>query len=554
MYSKIESVRLLVALMKEHNIRNVVLSPGGRNIPIVHSLEQDDFFTCYSVVDERSAAYFAIGVAQMKKEPVAICCTSSVAASNYTPGITEAFYLHIPLLVITSDRHPYMLGQMENQMIDQVDMYKNFCRKCVNLPIVSNADDNWYCQRLINEAILELDHHGKGPVQINIPLAVDIEIFDAPKLPKVNPIKRLEYMRDVDGWKEKIKTLKSAKRIMVVCGESAPFDKEEKQAIEAFVKKYNCVVATEHVSNKTCDATLDLFGATQVMSIKQFADYLPDLVISLGGNYVSRIKNLLIRYPGQFEHWSITEDGMVCDMFKSLTTVFECTSKDFFQYYTENAPKLGSNNMKYHKLWEEYAQKAKLPEFAFSNAYAIENLAKRIPKKSLMHLGILNATRVMEHCEVADGVEAYSNIGAFGIDGSMSTFMGESVASGKLSFLVIGDLSFFYDMNALQIKHVDSNVRIMLINNSGAAEFHFFVGRERIPSINRHIAAEHGTSAKGWVESRGFKYLSAKNEQEYQAAIEEFVNPKSKVPIVMEVFTDKETDANNLKQFYRTFK
>ena len=156
MYSKIKNVQYLVQLLKEHGGHHMVLSPGARDIPISHSVEEDPFFTCYSVVDERSAAYFAIGLSQqLGNEIVAIVCTSSVAASNYMPGITEAFYLKVPLLVITCDRNPRLLGQMENQMIDQVDMFKNFCKKCVNLPLIEAPEDDWYCQRLVNEAILD---------------------------------------------------------------------------------------------------------------------------------------------------------------------------------------------------------------------------------------------------------------------------------------------------------------------------------------------------------------------------------------------------------------
>lgn len=556
MYSKIKSVQYLVALMKAHNVKHVVLSPGGRNIPIVHSLEQDEFFKCYSVVDERSAAYFAIGLSQqLGGEVVAICCTSSVAASNYMPGVTEAFYLNVPLLVITADRHPYMLGQMENQMIDQVDMFKNFCKMCVKLPMVNNADDEWYCQRVINEAILELKHHGSGPVQIDIPIAGGIGDFSEPELPKVKVINRLEYGRNEEGWKEKFNRLKNADRIMIICGERIPPTPKEVECITRFAKKYNCVIATEHISNMECPGCLDLFGAAQVIPLDQFDDFMPEIVISLGGNFVSRAKDILRLRPGKCEHWSITESGMVCDIFKSLTTVFECTPYDFFSYFSECATLTMSNNKKYYNMWADYAAKTALPDLPFGNSYVIKKLSEKIPAGAILHTGILNATRIMQHCPIEKDITSYSNIGAFGIDGSMSTFMGQSVIAGDTpAFLVIGDLSFFYDMNALQIKHIGKNVRILLVNNSGAAEFHFFMGEKVIPTLNRHIAAEHFTSARGWIESKNFNYYSAANKEEYDEVLDDFINPAQDRPAVLEVFTDKKSDAEMLKEFYGQFK
>ena len=556
MYTKTKNVQFLVALMKAHNVRHVVLSPGGRNVPINHCLEQDDFFTCYSVVDERSAAYFAIGLSQqLGGEVVGICCTSSVAASNYTPGITEAFYLGVPLLVITADRNPNMLGQLENQMIDQVDMFRNFCKKCVNLPVIKNHEDTWACQRMINEALLEIKHHGNGPVQINIPIVGGLAMFTEPKLPNVKVIRRLEYMRELDQWKEMAEKLKKAERIMVVCGERIPPRKKELDNIIKFAKKYNCMLATEHISNIECDGALDIFGAAQVIPADTFEEYLPDIVISLGGNFVSRIKNLLKGKAGKFEHWDVDEGGRICDMFKSLTTVFECTSAEFFDYFAGEATVMMSNNKRYYDQWAAYKKQTVYPDFAFSNSYAIKALSKKIPAKSLMHLGILNSTRIMQHCQVAEGVTAYSNIGAFGIDGSMSTFIGQSViASDKLCFLVIGDLSFFYDMNALQIRHLGKNVRIMLVNNSGAAEFHYFIGEKVIPTLNQHIAAEHFTSAKGWVESKNFRYYSARTADELDSVMDQFIDPSSDQPAFLEVFTDKKADAESLKAYYKKFK
>lgn len=547
-YTKSKNVLFLVALMKKHGVRHLVLSPGARNIPLVHSVETDDYFTCYSVVDERSAAYFAMGLSQRLNEPVAISCTSSVAASNYLPGITEAFHLHVPLLVLTADRNPHYVGQMENQMIDQVDMYGSVCKRCVNLPVIKDAEDEWYCQRLINEALLELRHHGSGPVQVNYPVFGGLSEFPVDELPEVQVIRRYEMGRSLKDWKECADVLASAKRILVICGEGSPSSRLD-DSLERFSAKYNCIVSVEHISNVHASCADDLFLAAQVIPVKEFVGFLPEVVITFGNNYVSRFKDLLRTQAGSFEHWAINASGEVCDTLKSQSKVFECDAEEFFDSMADLAPEGSENDMEYRNMWLRYDSCVPRANFKFSNAMAIQKLARLIPSGSLVHTGILNSTRIMQHYALSDGVDSYCNVGAYGIDGSMSTFFGQARATSSLCFLVLGDLSFFYDMNSLQIQGASNNIRIMVLNNSGAAEFHYFVGREKIPTINDYIAAQHNSSVRGWVESRGIRYLNASDEVSLIEALDTFVKP-SQTPVVLEVFTDKELDAKYLKGYY----
>lgn len=557
MFSKIGNVQIIVALMKEHGVRHIVLSAGTRHVPIAHSVENDPFFTCYSVVDERSAGYYALGLAKQLGEPVAIACTSSTATLNYSPPIAEAYYQNIPLLVLTGDRHPYRLHQLEDQMIDQVDMYRNYCKHCVNLPLVNNAEDEWYCQRLVNEALLELDHHGKGPVQINFPIASTIEdIADAsvPELPAVNVIRRLELSRRPEMWDQAFGKLKSAKRILVIVGEGAPLPQKDIDAISQFAERFNCIIAVEHVSNLTCRNSRDTFLTVAAMPFGKFKGMLPDVVITFGGNFISKWKARLRGQGGNFEHWCITESGKVCDPFKSLTRIFECTPGEFFAYFAAKGAGL-KNDCKYLNDMDKVTAGIDLPEIPYSNMMAIKMLSEKIQPNSMVHLSILNSVRIMQYFPLASGVTAYSNIGTDGIDGCMSTFLGSSrLDENRMSYLVIGDLSFFYDMNSVMLRDIKSNVRIMLVNNEGAAEFHYTMGEERLPNINVHIAAEHHKQARQWVESNGFNYLSARNEEELKQAIQAFSDPNAEGPMLLEVFTDKDFDGHNLRNFEAAIK
>lgn len=557
MYTKMINVQILISLMKKHNIKNIVLSAGTRHAPVARCVENDPFFKTYSIVDERSAGYFALGIARQTGEPVAIACTSSTATCNYLPAIAEAYHQNIPLLVLTGDRDPYLLGQLEDQMIDQPGMYEHFVKKTVDLPIVRYRSkyDFWYCERLVNEALLELTHHGKGPVHINfrvtgtVPEMIDDTIDE---LPQTKLIERISYNTKQEKWQECISELKSAKRILVICGMNNNVADIELEYMKKFFEKYNCVFSIEHMSNIKFDGALLTFMAAQTLSEAGFAETLmPDIVISLGGNFISALKGQLRANQRKFKHWSITETGEIVDCFYSLNKTFECSIEYFFKYFVENVQEDIKNNREYYTLWKEQIQKVKyIQNLEFTNMYAIENLSKKIPDNSILHLGILNSTRIMQHYELPEHIKVYSNIGTDGIDGSMSTFLGQAFSTDEQAFLVFGDLSFFYDMNSIGIRHIKNNVRIMMVNNGGGGEFHFTMGKERFAKLDEHIAASHNASAKEWVESRGFKYLSAKNKEEFNKNLEKFVNEDSDKPMFFEVFTDRDKDGKTLRELY----
>jgi len=552
MYSVIKNVQILIGLLKEYDIKHIITSPGGSSIPIVHSAENDDFFTCYSVVDERSAAYFAMGVSQKLGEPVAVVCTSGTAACNYLPAVTEAKYQNVPLVVITADKHPYYNRQLVTQVINQDELYQDKVKHSVSLPInIQNANDFWYCHRLINEALLELTHHGTGPVHINIPTIGSQSQFNIKKLPKVNAINRISYESTLDVWDEKIQELTSVKRVLVIFGQHSPYSEITMQHIEKFAEKYNCVLSIEHVSNIKCKGTLLTYPVTETSPIYAAKVAAPDLVISLGGNLTSyEMRNYLHHAKDSLAHWVIEESGYVKDPFRKLTDIFECTPAYFFNYFAENAPEYIINDKIYYNKWKVLLDDIKIQDLPFSNIYVSKGLAEHIPENSILHLGILNSTRHMQFFELDKSIEVYSNIGALGIDGSLSSFMGQASVCKGLSFLMIGDLSFFYDMNAARIKHIGNNVRILLVNNGGASEFHFYVGRKNIPSINDYISVKHNSTARGWVESCGFKYLAASTKEDFDSVITSLVAKESEHPILLEVFTDMEKDAEITRQLY----
>jgi 2-succinyl-5-enolpyruvyl-6-hydroxy-3-cyclohexene-1-carboxylate synthase len=536
MYTDIKNIQILIALLKKHDISHLVISSGSRMKDFVFSVESDPYFTCYSVVDERSAAYFAMGVAQELNKPVGMVCTSSTATCNYLPGITEAFYQGVPLVVMTGDKDPYLLGQMEDQMIQQVNMYDRVVKKSVNLPIVTTDEDFWYCERLINEALLELNHRGSGPVHINVPVMQHSRPLTVKELPAVRAIIRISLLENHPLLQEKLCELKSAQRILVIVGQNTKI--EDARPFELFFEKYNCIFYTEHMANLHIKGAFNL--AVLANTIASFDELLPDIIISFGGTI--GVYGLKGRLRGKkIRHWSINENGNIIDVFKSLDTIFECTPLQFFDYVTKHVDGSMKNDETYYSMWMDKYKQIQFPELPYSNVMVIKQFLEKMPENSLLHLSILNSIRVSHFFEVPPDTKVFANIGCDGIDGCMSTFLGQAVVSDRLSFLIIGDLSFFYDMNSIRIRHVKNNIRILLINNGGGGEF--YIG-PRPDTLDLHIAAKHEESAKGWVESVGFRYLEARTNEEFLNHVDEFVAIASDKPIFFEIFTDMKTDAD----------
>lgn len=543
MYTILENARIVIALLKKHNIRHIVISPGGSNIPIVQGVQQDPFFKCYSVVDERSAMYFAIGIYLQTGELVATSCTSAQATRNYLPGLTEAFYKRVPILAITMSKHPRYLGQDYMQCPIQTSLPVDSVKKSYNLPCINSEHDRALCVRTANEAMLELTHHGMGPVQLNIEeLDNETWVFDEniESLPDVRCIKRYSYWEDINN--EDLK----GKRIMVVIGEHRPFTTRQQEALDKFSLTHNVFVYTNHTSNYHGKFAINAHPVVFPMTQNAFMEkYKPDIVITIGGltgDYGIFFK-LSAAPEHSMEHWRINVDGTVVDTYAKLTRIYEMRFEDFFEKMTSTS----ESNHEYFHVWKTKSDtldySAPIP---LSNLYAAINLCKRIPANSYMNYAILNSLRVWNFVQIDPSIKAFSNLAAFGIDGCMSTAFGESVGINELSFLIIGDLAFYYDMNALGIRHIKNNVRILLCNNNGGMEFKLGNLQEKTV-VGSYISADnHFKNSKGWAETNGFYYISVTTTEEFDAAVNEFVSPSEK-PIIIEIFItpDDERTANS---------
>lgn len=548
------AVDILVEFLKHYGVRRFVLSPGMRNIPFVVALESDPFFICHSVVDERNAAFFALGMAQQCGEPVGLACTSGTAVSNYLSGLTEAYYSRTPLVAITCDRNPYALGQLETQKIDQPAALRSAVRYSCPLPVLKDDDDVWYFERLLNEAFTALRKEGGGPVHVNLPLVGETNaLWDSESRNRIGrQIKFIDYVpwNDDAAWEQKRCRLGTARKILVVMGQVFPGNHRLTEALTRFCARFKCPVLADNLSNFRCPEFIRAEAVAKGLTARSVDKLLPDVVITVGLNFQERIKDLFKAHAGACEHWGIDPDGIIRDCFKSQTAVFQCPPDVFFSRMADSPSGVAADS-RYLDFWRQAAAAASLPDLPYGNFKVVEEFCKAIPENALLHVGILNATRLTQFFDLPPGVSVFANVNAFGIDGCLPTFMGQAAATDRPAFLVAGDISFFYAMNALSIKHRRKNVHILVINNGGAAEFHIPPASHDIPTIDKHIGVAHARTAQAWAESQGYEYLSSSDLDTLPAAISRFVRPDNTSPVLLEVFTDMKADGEYCLQVYR---
>ena len=500
-------------------------------------MQDDSFFTCYSVVDERSALYFAIGLYLTTGEPIAVCCTSAQATRNYIPGLTEAFYKHVPILAITFSKHYRFIGQEYMQAPNQTSLPVDCVRKSYALPYVSNSEDEKYCVRLANEAMLEILHNVPAPVQLCVPmldneLGLDVEC----DLPEVKVIRRY-FKEDVN------KADLTGKRVLLVVGENRGI---EDSVIEQFAHNSNTCIYVNHLSNMRNRYTI--FGNLLLSIISQDEfdkNFAPDILITIGGQTGDYpLYHKLAESNVCFEHWRISLDGDIVDTYDHLTRVYECTVSEFFM----NLKQSHTNN-EYYEVWAKAVEDMTVDiELPLSNALAAQLLYKAIPEDSYVNFAILNSLRIWNLFPIQNRVKCFSNVGAFGIDGGLSTFIGQSVEMNNLCFMIIGDLAFFYDMNSLGIRHIKNNIRIILVNNAGGIEFKLGSSAEENKRIDRFIAGGgHYKDADGWASSNGFDYMRITDEIQLSNSVNKIVSPSEK-PILIEIIT---TDLNDGRAYQK---
>lgn len=541
-YTAEKNVQMLIFLMKAHGVKRVIASPGTTNVTLVASLQQDPYFELYSAADERSAAYMACGLAAECGEPVALSCTGATASRNYIPGLTEAYYRKLPVLAITSTQHTGRIGQLAPQVIDRSVIQNDIAVMSVQVPAIHDKEDEWDCNIKLNKALLALKHRGGGPVHINLTTTYcgDFSIKELPATRVIHRVMPGQVFPEI-----------RAGRIGIFVGAHMKWDAELTQAVDTFCEIYNGVVLCDHTSNYQGKYRIQYNLIAAQCKHYNETSYM-DLLIDMGemsGAYMAI-------YPQ--EVWRVNPDGEIRDTFRRLTRIFDMEERDFFFKYTKRKEKIQKDNSYYTKCRKNYDNiVGKISELPFSNAWMAQQTVKHIPENSILHLGILNSLRTWNFFELPRSVACYTNTGGFGIDGIVSTLIGASLANrNQLHFGVVGDLAFFYDLNAIGNRNVGSNIRILLVNNGCGTEFrnynHFAAQFGEEANSYMAAAGHYGQKSrvliKNYAENLGFEYLSAESKEEYLQNMEQFVNPNiTDKPILFEAFTDPADESEALK-------
>lgn len=539
-YTTERNVQIVLSLLKANGIKKIIASPGATNFTFVGSVQNDPYFEVYSCVDERSAAYIACGMAAESGEPVVLSCTGATASRNYYPGLSEAYYRKLPILAITSHQGTDRIGQLIFQNIDRRNLPYDIARISVELPIIKDDRDEEYVEREANKAILELRRNGGGPAHINL-ITTYSRDFSVRELPPVRAMQRFQ------AW-EKLPDMPKGK-IAVYVGSHNRFSDEQTRAIDRFCATHDALVICDHTSGYYGKyKLLPTLVQLQANAVSPFPTL--DLMIHIGEVSAATFAGTI---PTK-EIWRVSEDGELRDPFKKLTTVFQMSEESFFLHYSEEGGK-------HHEFIDHCKELfdgiyAGIPELPFSNIWMAMQLSSRLPKGSLFHIGVSNTRRSWNMFHLPEGVESVCNVGCCGIDGCVSSLIGASLVNpNRLCFGVVGDLTFFYDLNSLGNHHIGKNLRLMLINNGIGAEFR--LGSHRCNDFgddaNKYMAAQghFGNKSheliKHYAEDLGFRYLSANDKEEFLEALKEFASPElSDKSIILEVFTRHEDESEAL--------
>ena len=512
-YSNIINVNILTSLLVKHGICHAVVCPGSRNSALVHNFNECPAIRCFPVTDERSAGFYALGMSLAVHQPVVVCVTSGTALLNLLPAVAEAFYQHVPLVVVSADRPVQWIDQLDGQTLPQPDALGRFVAKAVSLPEPADDEQRWHCNRLVNEALM-MRH---APVHINVPISEPLFDYTVQSLPDERAIQLIPADVSAITMNHVAKMFMLAKRPMLIAGQPM---------------------------NPLLDEA--------VMEVGDNDDYVPDFVLYTGGSIVSKRAKRFLRKAKQ--SWVINWEGAVTDTFMNLTQVIQGDGEmvaDQIRFLQEQNPHpfvakwqqlLVSLRERVDTFVPDYSQMAAVKCFESAISDVIDQVEVHYANSTSIRLANIFARH-----------DVYCNRGVNGIEGSLSTAAGFSCVTEKIVFYVTGDLSFFYDQNALWNQNLRGNLRILLLNNGKGGIFNMLRGLEQSAARDRLVAAEHHTSAAGICRQNDIAYLSATDALQMEAGIRQLLTLESARPVLLEVFTDAATDEQVLRTYYKLF-
>ena len=552
-----QGIKNIPEICAQHGVRKVIIAPGSRNAPLIFAFTAQPDMVCLSITDERSAAYFALGIAQQSGEAVALVCTSGTAVLNFAPAIAEAYYQNLPLLIFTADRPAEMIDQADGQTLRQTNIFANYIKASFDLPVetVVDADLN-FSDRQVSQAIDTAISYPQGPVQINVPLREPIytALPDTHSNPKI--IKTLAASQKLND--ESLRTLQNSwlkhKRKLVVFG---VFPKNDclNELAQQLANEPDVVVIAENLSNisgiNIITQPESLFS--RINSLENNDSFAPDLLITIGHSVICKQLKIYLRNHQPAEQWQIESSMPYVDTYKSLTTVVP-------GYSTESVGKmpLGKTESNFSDIYQQEISKISTLHDDFVKDAPISDMAvtiellSQIPTQTVLHLANSTSVRWTQLFPARADLTYICNRGTSGIDGSMSTAAGYAYASKQPTVFLTGDLSFVYDSNALWNNYISDNLKIIVMNNNGGNIFRFIGDKQLMEKSLDFFTTPHQAKIKSLVEAYRLDYLECSKTEDLKASINMLLNaPKA---TVLEVFTDSDLNTENYKGYFQKIK
>lgn len=544
MYSNKIGINRLVGRLLASGITHFVLSPGSRNAPLVQSIVSHEATECFSIVDERSAAYFALGMVQQYGRPVALVSTSGTAALNYAPALAEAFYQRLPLVAITADRPEELIHQREGQAVMQRGTFSNLVRHDFHLPSEPWDEERlWYMEREVTYVLQKAARNPMGPVHLNVPLREPL-YGQQEAMPRPEAIYEgvgTMHALPESGWRLLSQKWEQAERIMILMGSGRPglLEPDVLQKLQAA----GAVILAEHLANLPDGLSIPTFD--QILYCEE--DYAnsslqPDLLIVAGLDVVSKRLKHFLRAAHPWV-WAVDPDEAPADTFKQIPQHIRMETRRFFRQLTGWLPNKQTN---YQKFWQAAHQAVELASWQFSTPWsdimAYKRVLQLIPPDSHLQLGNSAPVRYGLLFPRPRGTAVFANRGTSGIDGVISTASGAACASNRLTFVLAGDLTFGYDSNALWNRHLPAHLRIVVCNNQGGGIFRMIPGPEDTGMLEDFFDTHVPVDIEKLATAYGVGYTLARDDAELQGQWQDFIAPGSQAKI-MEIRTPRQENA-----------
>ena len=548
-YPKIELAQSIIEICSAKGITNIIISPGSRNAPLTIGFAQNKDFTCYSIADERCAAFFALGIAQQTKKPAAVVCTSGSALLNYYPAVAEAFYSQIPLIVISADRPQNKIDIGDGQTIRQQNVFANHSVFNANLTEEASVENDLKINKAIETAILQ-----KGPVHINAPFEEPLyEIVNALTVSsKITALEGTRQTKIIENAADFVSIWNTAKRKLVLAGvnETHLIDEE---IVQNLAHDPSIVVLTETTSNlhhpnfiNSIDTLITPFDDAD------FKEFQPEILVTFGGMIVSKRIKAFLRKHKPKHHWHI-DTLRAYDTFNALTQHFLMHPNDFFKDLLSKTSYVESDYFsEIDKIYD--ARKIKKQEYLskieFSDFKVFEKVIASLPKNSQLQISNSSAIRYAQLIEIDPSIEVFCNRGTSGIDGSTSTAIGAAVGNEKQTVLISGDIGFLYDSNALWNSYIPKNFKIILINNGGGGIFRILPGHEEKPVFNTYFETSHTLTAEHLAKMYQMNYFQAADLESLEKSSTALYESND-APGILEIFTPTLVNDKVLKNFFK---